>query len=614
MHTKQSNFSTTSLLSQPKTTLPSSKPALMVTWGVQEQFGGMTAMCLKRAGLFHDRGVPTAVVTFHANPSLDSIRSALEANGRLHPDVPLLNLHEYYAERTTSSQSSSIRVPPGKPEEWIESTRTYRTTDDSTLQIDYAFPGNEKLFRREFLRPDGTVYLVDTTSPGPHDPSQVSRTLRLLAEDGTVEFEFTSAARLYRHWLTDLVDRTKADLIIDSKFAAGFLISWSHPQALKFVNLHSTHVSVGQNSLTGRLSNAHSKLIDNRDLWDGITFLTESQRTAFLQRFGDSSNTVVISNPVDRPATLPAFESRDPSKVLHVGRFTKGKNIGAVIDIVNAVAGRNTPVHLHLIGDGDQRPALEEHVQRLGIECLVTFHGHVDDVPSHLASARVLILCSKFEGQSLAVLEAQAHGCVPVAYDVDFGPRDVIENERNGFLVRYEDEATAVNSVTTLLTDDELCSAMSKYGYETAQGFGSDQIFEQWQRALANARVNKKSRESLASIKARLAGFHLHADGDIDIEVEVQTGPAALTGLGLMAFERGTEPRHGKRVDPYLESDGVFSFRIPAELRPGFSGSGAVDINVVIEVTGMTRFIRLGATPKLRTVPYFTVYGNLSFK
>src|SRR6185312_11467426 len=172
--------------------------------------------------------------------------------------------------------------------------------------------------KREYHRRNGSVYLVDATLPAPHDPDQTVRTLQLLAADGTVQYEFTSAARLYRHWLTELVDRSNADVIIDSKFSAGFLFAWQHPTALKFVNFHSTHVAAGQDTLTGKLSPAHRKIIDNRDAWDGITFLTESQRTAFARRFGDGSNTVVISNPVDGPDTLPAFEDRDPGTVVHV--------------------------------------------------------------------------------------------------------------------------------------------------------------------------------------------------------------------------------------------------------------------------------------------------------
>lgn len=308
------------------------------------------------------------------------------------------------ARKTKNPVSTPIGNDLSVP--WTESTRLHRSLDGTVLQIGYTVQGNDKLLRREYLRSDGTTYLVASTLPAPHDPTKVFRLIHLLASDGTLEYECTKAARLYRHWLSKLVERTDADVIIDSKFAAGFLYAWEHPHALQFVNFHSTHVAAGQDPLTGKLSSAHSKIIENRDLWDGITFLNESQGSAFIKRFGNGSNTVVISNPVDRPRSLSAFETRKPGKVLHVGRFTKGKNISAVIDIVDAVARAGIPIHLDLVGDGEQREALENHIVELGIQDLVSFHGHVNDVPHQLESARVLLLCSKFEGQSLAVLEA----------------------------------------------------------------------------------------------------------------------------------------------------------------------------------------------------------------
>ncbi|WP_181578417.1 glycosyltransferase [Arthrobacter sp. AQ5-05] len=614
MPTHEASGSSGHVVSQPAQTHRAPRAALMVTWAVELGFGGMTAMCLKRAGLFHEGGVPSAVVTFDANPEFDAIRSAITDNGKLHPDVPLLNLHEYYAEQFPAAAGGRELKLRGAGIPWTEGSRLERSVDGSLFCVDFTFPGNDKLSKHEYHRRDGSVYLVDAMIPSPHDPGEAVRTLQLLAAGGRVQYEFTSAARLYRHWLTELVNLSNADVIIDSKFSAGFLFAWQHPTALKFVNFHSTHVAAGQDTLTGKLSPAHRKILDNREAWDGITFLTESQRTAFVQRFGDGSNTVVISNPVDGPAVLPAFEDREPGTVVHVGRFTKGKNIGAVIDIVNAVAAANTPVRLELIGDGDQRPVLQEQVNQLGIGHLVNFHGHVHDVPLYLSRARGLLLCSRFEGQSLAILEAQAHGCVPVAYDVDFGPRDVIEDGSNGFLIPFGDQAAAATAVARLLDDDSMCTGMSARAFETARQYSSEKIFTQWKEALEMARLNKKDREILAAATVRLAGLRFHADGDTDLEVAVNTGTAEVGGLTLVVTERGTDASQGKTFEPYNESDGIFGFRIPASLRAQLPGSDALDINAVLDVGGLTRTIRLGATPKPASVPYFTAYGNLSFK
>ena len=58
------------------------------------------------------------------------------------------------------------------------------------------------------------------------------------------------------------------------------------------------------------------------------------------------------------------------------------------------------------------------------------------DARRELATASFLLLTSRSEGSPLVLVEAMAAGCLPIAYDVRYGPSDLIRNGRNGFLVR----------------------------------------------------------------------------------------------------------------------------------------------------------------------------------
>ena len=126
------------------------------------------------------------------------------------------------------------------------------------------------------------------------------------------------------------------------------------------------------------------------------------------------------------------------------------------------------------------------------------------------------------------------------------------------------------------------------------------------------ARTNKKIRVELAAATARLSGLKFHPDGDFDLEVEI--GAVSLDGLTLLVTERDTEANQGESFAPYRAADGTYSFRLSSGLRAQLPGSQALDIQVVLETAGLSRTIRLGAAPKLQSVPYFTAYGNLSVK
>ncbi|MEJ1230431.1 MAG: glycosyltransferase [Galbitalea sp.] len=70
-------------------------------------------------------------------------------------------------------------------------------------------------------------------------------------------------------------------------------------------------------------------------------------------------------------------------------------------------------------------------------------HGHVPDAVDRLDAAAVLLLTSRHEGQPLVILEALARGCPVVAYDVHYGPGEMIEDGRSGLLVEPGDVGCA---------------------------------------------------------------------------------------------------------------------------------------------------------------------------
>jgi glycosyltransferase involved in cell wall biosynthesis len=104
--------------------------------------------------------------------------------------------------------------------------------------------------------------------------------------------------------------------------------------------------------------------------------------------------------------------------------------------------------HLAIVGDGEQRPMLEQLTRELGLESRVTFAGMVNDVDSWVGAADVFVLPSASEGLSVALLEAMSTGVVPVATAVG-GAVDLIQDGVTGYLVQPGDV-------------DELASALGK--------------------------------------------------------------------------------------------------------------------------------------------------------
>lgn len=107
----------------------------------------------------------------------------------------------------------------------------------------------------------------------------------------------------------------------------------------------------------------------------------------------------------------------------HVGHFNDSKNHGFLVDIFLEVYKKDKNSKLLLIGDGAGKPKVQQKAEKLGLGGAVIFLGKRSDVPELMQAMDVFLLPSRFEGLSVALVEAQAAGLGCVA-SADVIPRD----------------------------------------------------------------------------------------------------------------------------------------------------------------------------------------------
>jgi N-acetyl-alpha-D-glucosaminyl L-malate synthase BshA len=174
----------------------------------------------------------------------------------------------------------------------------------------------------------------------------------------------------------------------------------------------------------------------------------------------------VIPNFID-PDTFhptPAAERRaqfaaEGEKVLlHISNFRPVKNVGAVVEVFDAVR-RAVPARLLLVGDGPERIPTEQRVAELGLTGRVVFLGNQEYVEDILPLADVLLLPSLHESFGLVVLEAMAVG-VPVVATRVGGTAEVVEDGVSGFLRDPHDVAGMAEAARRLFTEPGLAERM----------------------------------------------------------------------------------------------------------------------------------------------------------
>lgn len=158
----------------------------------------------------------------------------------------------------------------------------------------------------------------------------------------------------------------------------------------------------------------------------------------------------VIANGVDierfRPDGPAAARGQDPLMVL-VGQMRPPKGQDLALGALARM--RHRRARLRLVGDGPDRAKLQETTSHLGLEDRVEWAGKVADPAPHLRAADLVLVPSRYDGLSLALLEAMACGAAVVASAVP----GTSALEGTGVLVPANDPAALAEAADDLLDD-----------------------------------------------------------------------------------------------------------------------------------------------------------------
>ena len=154
----------------------------------------------------------------------------------------------------------------------------------------------------------------------------------------------------------------------------------------------------------------------------------------------------VVYNPVITPAILaqarepighPWFDHGQPPVILGVGRLTRQKDFPNLIRAFAEVR-RHRAAKLIILGDGEDRPALEALVAELGVGADVDLPGFRNAM-AFMAGSALFVLSSAWEGLPTVLIEALAAGARVVSTDCPSGPREILQDGRLGALVPVGD-------------------------------------------------------------------------------------------------------------------------------------------------------------------------------
>lgn len=398
----------------------------------------------------------------------------------------------------------------------------------TTLLVSEIFPpkigGSGRWFWELYSRLPGAAYAVAAgDDPREQEVTEVDRSTELAIERVPLSFPTRfvrpSSLRPYRHAYKRLVDMARArdvDWIHAARCLPEGLLAMAVARrcGIRYACFaHGEEVNLSNDELRPR--RLERRVYESREL--GLLVGIVLSRAAYVIANSDNTARILTDRwglPPERVHRVhpgvdtdrftpspPSAEIRqrlgwtDRKVVLTVGRLQRRKGHDVLIGALPEIRKRVPEVLYAIVGEGEERAALEQRARSLGVADAVQFLGEVgdDELVDCYRQCDLFVLPNReiagdIEGFGLVLLEAQACGRPVVAGDSG-GTAETMDPGRTGLLLSCRHPEELAGPLGELLADDRRLETMAhsarrwveeRFGWDAAAGRAAE-VFAQWE-------------------------------------------------------------------------------------------------------------------------------------
>lgn len=184
---------------------------------------------------------------------------------------------------------------------------------------------------------------------------------------------------------------------------------------------------------------------------DVITVLTKRQK----EDFPKAKRVEVISNfTLLKPVAQPDYNSKI---IVAAGRESYQKNFERLEKLWNKLS--------------DAYPDWQ-----------LKIHHETRDMAVAYQEGSLLVMTSRFEGLPMVLIEAMVCGLPIIAFDCPYGPCDIIEESKTGYLIPYDDDEMFIEKLSYLMEHPEVREEMGRAAQESVKRFSFETIMAKWKK------------------------------------------------------------------------------------------------------------------------------------
>ncbi|MET9440877.1 glycosyltransferase family 4 protein [Streptomyces sp. NPDC006610] len=260
--------------------------------------------------------------------------------------------------------------------------------------------------------------------------------------------------RLAERRIVEWLGATDADAVVTTRTGLNVLLAGFGPaRALRIGQEHLTHDS-HPHALRRTLQRHYGAL---------HALVTTTEADARAHRTGlrvPGLRILAIPNGVPDPGG--PYADAGATTIVAAGRLTRVKRFPMLVDAFARVAGDFPGWTLRIYGDGPERRAVADRIDRHGLRGRAELAGLVTPLEREWARGSVAAVTSARESFGMTIVEAMRCGLPVVSTDCPLGPREILRHGIDGLLVPRDDVDAFARSLRLLMADRGLRARMGE--------------------------------------------------------------------------------------------------------------------------------------------------------
>ncbi len=212
---------------------------------------------------------------------------------------------------------------------------------------------------------------------------------------------------------------------------------------------------------------------------------TEAMATLWKKKF---KNTQWIPNPLR--VYPPIREQNDSKKVIAINDNATETGFNHLIDMWERIANKYPEWRLHLYGNGNMEE-YKELVKSKHLSKSIQCYNYPDNLNEIYPKYALFVQANIVDRFGQYLTEAMAYSMPCIAYNVPYGPRELIRDEINGFLIKPNYLMDFSSKLGLLIRNNEMRLNMGRQSYLDVHKYELNQVMHEWLRLFDSMAIRK---------------------------------------------------------------------------------------------------------------------------